>query len=180
MSVAGLNWKLNGPKLESVSLNVSYTANNDFTIGDYGHPLYGSVWVSLEKFTQVTGHTISSTKASLGVCSLKGGNLEYPKTLLKKGSGNFTLKCLPPSATLEGLLKIMEVWEESWDISKQGKTQLVCRGCNFQFPSLRVGLSFYTPAGVKGDYKDYEIKDAFLVKKTLKFWMDDIGTTGYS
>jgi hypothetical protein len=176
MNITGVNWKLNGPKLESVTVNVSYKAAGDFVIGEYGHPLYGSLWVSLEK--SLDFGFMSSSKEGLGVCSPKGGNLEYPPALFSKGSGTFTLKCPPASAEIKGLLEYVNVWKEKPGIGTQA-VEAVCKGCTFHYPTLRVGLNFVTPAGVKGVFKDLEIKDAFLDKKTLTFWQQDIGTTGY-
>jgi hypothetical protein len=178
MKITGVNWKLNGPKLESVTVNVSYTAAGDFVIGDYEHPLYGSVWIALEKFQTFSGYGIGSSKTSLGVCSPKNGNLDYPKSIINKGAGTITLKCLPSSPEIKGLLEYVYVSKEKPGIGTQ-VTELVCKGCTFYYPSLRVGLNFVTPTGVKGVFKDVEIKDAFLDKKTFTYWQEDIGTTGY-
>ncbi|RPI77554.1 MAG: hypothetical protein EHM45_08630 [Desulfobacteraceae bacterium] len=140
-------------KLSEVEVTVQANTDKDFSIGNYGHPNWGSLYLQysitnwlLDKQTNPLQWYLRGLITHYDTYSCTGGSgsksLEFPIGLIKKGQiFKVVAKFDPPLGDMQG-------------VKTSGKSY---------FPELNVVLSGYTLSGVSKDEKTILMKGADLV-----------------
>ena len=165
LAQCGMNKPLDGtfkikwvtPKLypsgivDEIGINIEFTSANVWTIGDYGHPKYGSLWAEVTATNMVWENGLVKAKKSkpymFSVRGIAGGTQAFLGQVIPAkvpaGTHNMTLQVKPayPNMQLAGVRQKFKV--ESSAPFEPGKA-----GCWFDYPKIDVEVFIVTTGNV--------------------------------
>ena len=167
--------------VDRIDINIEFTGANVWTIGDYGHPKYGSLWAEVTALSYVWENGLVKAKKSkpyiFSVRGMAGGTQAFLNQVIPAkvpaGTHNMTLQVKPayPNMQLAGVREKFKVPSEPFGPGRAG--------CWFSYPKIDVAVFIVTTGNVvtsqsatTGDIQDAPLTTVDVGEKSDVIYYD--------